>query len=66
MTHTPIITTESASCSCRKMLAIFRGNEPIGKFTLAAADCHRMHVEAAREMESAQCGLFDQQIEMFA
>lgn len=67
VTHTLFITSESGSCSCKRMVAVFRGTaEPIGVFTLRAADAHRAHVAARRDAEATQINMFNQQEDMFA
>jgi len=58
MKHTAVISFERATCSCGQMRGIWRADgEAIGKFTLRADACWRVHVQLADD--AAAGDLFD-------
>ncbi len=63
MKHVAKITTDTATCSCGFMPIILRASaESIGKFTVEADACWRLHVEMSR---AGQGDLFGMQFGLF-
>ena len=57
MKHTPIITANRATCSCKRWPAVERGPaETQGQFTWRAATAHERHAHG--EADGLQIGMF--------